>query len=54
LLNILVIFLIAAPIAAIDFFRARSEWIEENHGWLQLAAWLLMLFLAIYWFYPSL
>jgi hypothetical protein len=45
--------MIAAPIAAIDLLRARSEWIEKNHGWLQLVAWLITLFLAIYLFYPS-
>jgi hypothetical protein len=54
LFYILVILMIAAPIAAIDLLRARSAWIEENHGWLQLVAWLVTLFLAIYWFHSSL
>jgi hypothetical protein len=54
LLYILVILMIAAPIAVIDLLRSRSAWIEENHGWLQLVAWLVTLFLAIYWFHSSL
>jgi hypothetical protein len=54
LLYTLVILVIAAPIAVIDLLRARSPWIEENHGWLQLLAWLVTLCLAIYLFHSSL
>jgi hypothetical protein len=46
LLNLLAIFVVAAHIVAIEVLRARSKWIEENHGWMQMVAWLVTLFLV--------
>jgi len=48
-LNALVIMLVGAPLLALQLLRSRSTWIEDNHEWLGVVVWLVVL-LCVYVF----
>jgi hypothetical protein len=48
-LNALVIMLVAAPLLTLQLLRSRSTWIEDNHKWLGVVVWLVVL-LCVYVF----
>jgi hypothetical protein len=54
LLNILVLLIVASPLLALELYRSRSQWIDEHHGGLSLALWVLTLLAVYIWVLPHL
>ena len=54
LLNLFVIFLVGAPLLALEIGRSYSRWLDKNHGGLSFIIWIFTLLAVYVWVLPRL
>jgi hypothetical protein len=50
--NLVIILVVVTPLFILELLRRRSQWISNNHDWLSLVTWLMVLFAFYVWVLP--
>ena len=52
-LNILILFIVAAPLIFLDVLRSYSKWIDDHHGFISFIVWIIMLVVLYVFILPA-